>query len=151
MNLRPDVVVYAPNERAQLVVEVKNRPGASDEWARQMRRNLLAHALVPSTPYFLLVLPDHIYLWRSKDPSNIESPPDYKVETQAVLADYLQRLPRPLNEISEYSLELLVNSWLKDLVSLSQGELDDPVQRWIVESGLYDAIKKGLVMAEPVL
>lgn len=151
MNLRPDVVVYSSQDKPQLVVEVKNRPGASDEWARQMRRNLLAHALVPVTPYFLLVLPDYIYLWRSKDLANIENPPDYKVETQVVLADYLQSLSRPLREISEYSLELLVNSWLRDVVNLPQLVQDDPGQRWLIESGLYNAIQKGSVTAEPVL
>jgi hypothetical protein len=151
MNPQPDVVVYASNDKPQLVVEVKNRAGASDEWARQMRYNLLAHALVPLTPYFLLVLPDFTYLWRSKDLANIESPPDYKVETQAVLADYLRRLPKPLSEISEYSLEILVNSWLKDVVSLPLSGVDNPAQRWIVESGLYQAIKKGAVVAESTL
>ncbi|MFN8489527.1 MAG: hypothetical protein U0350_18230 [Caldilineaceae bacterium] len=151
MNLQPDVVVYSSQDKPQLVVEVKNRSGASDEWARQMRRNLLAHALVPATPYFLLVLPDYIYLWRSKDLANIENPPDYKVETQVVLADYLQRLSRPLREISEYSLELLVNSWLKDIVNLPQLAQDDPAQRWLIESGLYNAIQKGSVIAEPAL
>ena len=151
MNLQPDVVVYSSQDKPQLVVEVKNRPGSSDEWARQMRRNLLAHALVPVTPYFLLVLPDYIYLWRSKDLANIENPPDYKVETQVVLADYLQSLSRPLREISEYSLELLVNSWLRDVVNLPQLVQDDPGQRWLIESGLYNAIQKGSVTAEPVL
>ncbi|RIK38639.1 MAG: hypothetical protein DCC55_20560 [Chloroflexi bacterium] len=116
-----------------------------------MRRNLLAHALVPHTPYFLLVLPDFVYLWKNLDQTIIDSSPDYKVATQIVLANYLQSLPKPLDEISESSLELLINAWLKEIVNTPYSELNEPSQRWIIESGLYDAIKHGSVVTEPVL
>jgi hypothetical protein len=148
MNPQPDTIVYSPHDGPQLVVEVKNKPGASDEWARQMRRNLLAHDLLPITPFFLLVLPDFVYLWRNADAATIESPPDYKVPTSTVLAAYLQRLPRPLSEISEYSLELLVDLWLKNITQISPRNLEAPAQKWLIESGLYQAIKHGSVVME---
>lgn len=151
MNPRTDVAVYSPQDGLQLVVEVKSLSGVSEEWVRQMRRNLLAHAVIPNTPYFLLVLSDFIYLWKNSDPAMIDSPPDYKVETPAVLDTYLRRLPKPLSEISESSLELLINSWLREVVNTADFDLNDPSQRWIIESGLYDAIRRGSVVTEPAL
>ena len=63
----PDIAVYSPNNELQLIVEVKNKIGATPEWAANMRRNLSIHSIVPYSPYFLLALPDYFYLW--KDPS----------------------------------------------------------------------------------
>jgi hypothetical protein len=146
--MQPDVVVYSPRAGLQLVVEVKSQSGASDEWARQVRRNLLAHGFVPATPYFLLVLPDHVYLWKNTDLASIDSSPDFKLETPTVLADYLPMLSRPLHELSGPSLELLVNSWLANLVNTTHLDLNDPSQQWIIESGLYDAIKSGSVVTD---
>ena len=53
MSNQADIAVSAPDERVQLVVEVKNVRGASPEWAAQLRRNLLVHGLVPNAPFFV--------------------------------------------------------------------------------------------------
>ena len=52
----------------------------------------------------------------------------------------------PLTDLSEPSLELLVTSWLHDLINHDlTGNGDKPPQQWLVDLGLYQAIKHGAV------
>lgn len=149
MSSRADIVVYTPDERVLLVAEVKHIQGASPEWAAQMRRNLLVHGLVPNAPFFLLALPDHFYLWKDGKPVQDAVPPDYEVEAAEVLASYTGRLDIPLADLSEPSLELLVTSWLHDLIDFELRREDaGPHQQWLFDSGLYRAIKNGSVTTE---
>ena len=110
---RADVAVYSPDGRLQLVVEIKNRSGASAEWVAQMRRNLLVHAVIPPSPYFLLVLPDFFYLWIDAMSVHELASPDYQIQAAGVLAPYLDPSTQSLKDLNEYSLELLVTSWLE--------------------------------------
>ena len=59
-----DIAVFSRDYRITLVVEVKGQKHATDEWAAKLRRNLLAHDMIPPSQYFLLALPDHFYLWK---------------------------------------------------------------------------------------
>src|SRR5213592_3947053 len=116
MPSRPDFVVYSPDHKLQLVVEVKGTPKSDPTWAAKLRRNLLEHGALPEAPYFLLVLPDHLYLW-SHAPRNDAALPNFQGDTREVLKSYLahweaSRHPSP---ISERGLELAVQSWLTDL------------------------------------
>ena len=78
---RADVAVYSPDNRLQLIVEVKKAPRATTktrDWAELIHRNLLVHAGVPNTPYFLIVMPpDYFYLWKNHSPSSFDRGPDY--------------------------------------------------------------------------
>ena len=144
---RADVAVYSPEGNLQLVVEIKNRSGASAEWVIQMRRNLRVHAIIPPSPYFLLVLPDFFYLWT--DAVSDLAPPAYQMKAAEVLAPYLDQSTPSLTALSEYSLELLVTSWLEDLVETDRRR--DTVGlhlRWLFDSGLYEAIAHGSVTVE---
>ncbi len=152
-----DIVVYAPDSSPQLVVEVKNRSGASATWAARMLRNLLVHGMILDAPYYMLALPDVFYLWKNVDSSlsgsrNItggEVEPDFEINATEVLASYVDRRSFSPDAISEYGLELLVSSWLADLVEpeLSRAVVS-PTLFWLFDSGLYDAIKGGRVATE---
>jgi hypothetical protein len=48
-----DIAVYDGNHDMQLVAEVQSRTGASQEWAREIRRERFSSRAVPQTPYFL--------------------------------------------------------------------------------------------------
>jgi hypothetical protein len=146
---RADVAVYSPDGNLQLVVEIKNRPGASAEWVTQMRRNLLVHAVIPPSPYFLLVLPDFFYLWQDALSVHELAPPAYQIKAAEVLAPYLAPSTQSLTDLSEYSLELLVTSWLEDLVGVElRRDTAGPDLPWLFDSGLYEAIRHGSVMVE---
>jgi len=146
---RADVAVYSPEGNLQLVVEIKNRPGASAEWVIQMRRNLLVHTVIPLSPYFLLVLPDFFYLWTDAVSVHELAPPAYQIKAAEVLAPYLNPSTQALKDLSEYSLELLVTSWLEDLVGTEiEREKVGPHLQWLFDSGLYAAITHGSVTVE---
>ncbi len=143
-----DIAVSSPDEKLQLIVEIKNKLGASAEWVTRMRHNLLAHSFMPHTPYFLLVLPDFLYLWTDAKPLNYLATPDYKIEASKVLAPYLAST-QSLIGLSGYGLELLTTSWLEDLVRTDlQRDSADPNLQWLFDSGLYEAITHGSVELE---
>lgn len=145
---RADVAVYSPDRKLQLVVEVKKSSQAkspSVDLARQIHRNLLAHAGIPRTRYFLLaILPGQFYLWKeSGAPDEIGRAPDYEASTSELLKPYFDRLSVPPERASEYQLETIVNAWLQD-VSGAELPLDDSLN-WLQESGLYDVLKNSSV------
>jgi hypothetical protein len=151
MRSQADIVVYGPDDRVQLVAEVKNKHGASTEWAAQFRRNLLMHGMVPNAPFFLLATPDRFYLWKDGKLDQDAAPPDFEVENAKLLASYVDWLAIPLAELNEPSLELLVISWLHDLIDFDLRREDiDPCLQWLFDSALYKAIKNGSVMIEAV-
>jgi len=146
---RADIAGYSPDGKLQLVVEIKSRPGASAEWVTRMRRNLLVHSAIPPAPYFLLVLPDFFYLWTDATSMSDLAPPAYQITAAEVLAPYLDPSPQSLNDLSEYSLELLVTSWLEDLIRTElQRDKVGPHLQWLFDSGLYEAINHGSIAIE---
>lgn len=153
-----DIAVYAPDNILKLVVEVKNRPGASSDWAARMLRNLLVHGMIADAPYFLLTLPDYFYLWKAPYHSALDArghngdgvEPDFKIVAAEALAPYLERVPFSPDDISEQGMELLISSWLADLVddlALPEGA-GSPDMSWLFDSGLYEAIRGGRVATE---
>ena len=148
---RVDIAVYNPDGKLQLVVEVKNRPHASAEWVAHLRHNLLAHAFIPPSPYFLLALPDFFYLWKDAVSLDIlTKPPDYQISAPEVLATYLN-FPQSLNDLSHAGLELLMTAWLEDIIHAElQRDAVDPSLQWLFDSGLYEAIARGSVAIETV-
>lgn len=142
-----DIVVHDSAGNLQLVVEVKNRIGASVEWAATLRRNLLAHNLVPAAPFFMLVLPDNLYLWKQGKSSELTSP-DFVAPTQAILRHQEKRSAKSLDNVTEYGLELMVVSWLGMVLDTEiDPDLVPTELTWLYESGLYNAIKHGTIMA----
>jgi hypothetical protein len=114
-----------------------------------MRRNLLVHDVIPLSPYFLLVLPDFFYLWTDAVSVHELAPPAYQIKAAEVLAPYLDQSTQALKDLSEYSLELLVTSWLEDLVGTElRRDKVGPYLQWLFDSGLYEAIRHGSVTIE---
>ncbi len=140
-----DFVVQSPDDKVQLVVEAKTKPDASALWAAHMRRNLIAHAAVPSTPYFILALPDHFYMWKNAQSAGTVTP-DYVIDTREVLRPYLESLKSSVRDLSEQSFELVVRTWLEDLVKADLGPgREGPQQKWLLDSGLYERVRDGTV------
>ncbi len=144
MSATTDFIVRSADNRPQLVVEVKAKRQSDPLWAASLRRNLFAHAQIPPAPHFLLALPDHFYLW--KDATLDAVPPHYIVASDDVLCHYLNRITVPLNELSEQSFEIVIRNWLDDVIAgnrTTEGEGQATAQ--LRQSGLYEAIKDGLV------
>ena len=114
-----------------------------------MRSNLFVHSVIPFSPFFLLALPDRFYLWKQSHTPTEAVLPDYQVEATPILAAYIDQSKIPVSGLSEYGLELIVNSWLNDLCNSDiTREKADPNQLWLFDSGLIEAIRNGSVKTE---
>jgi hypothetical protein len=148
MAMRPDsswdLSVDDRNGRLALVVEVKRKINVSPEWATMLRRNILAHGSFPKAPYFLMVFPDKFYLWSNTEVEQDQSGPTYAVDASPILQPYFERAGVTTAHISGESLELIVSSWLGEIIYSDQPpENLDVSQQWLIESGLYAALIGG--------
>ena len=138
-----DIIAYDTNGQLTLVIEIKSKLGTSAQWAAQMRRNILAHGLLPSTPFFLLGLPDHFYLWKDNGITPEVIKPTYEIDPRPFLQPYYEKSGLSSETISGKSFELVIVSWLSEILGTrSQDSLQDS-QKWLLESGLFEAIHGG--------
>jgi hypothetical protein len=148
MAMRPDaswdLSVDNRNGQLALVVEVKRKTNVSPEWAAKLRRNILAHGTFPKAPYFLMVFPDKFYLWSNAEADLEQSEPTYTIDASPILQPYFERAGVTSDQISGNSLELIVSSWLGEIIHSEQlPESMDASQQWLIESGLYAALAGG--------
>ena len=134
-------LVIEKGGNAIVAVEARNVESPSGDWAAQFLRNLLEYGDVPRCQYFLLALRNRMYLW--SDPAPPVSLPDFEGDTSDALEPYLVRLHRPLDTVSQSGFEMLIQAWLGELV---MGILPDAGDRkWLVESGLADAVRDSFI------
>ena len=150
MSRRADVVAYNPDGQIALLVEAKSRTGTSRSWATRMRRNMLAHGMVPNSQFLLLALPDRFYLW--KDAGNVPElvEPTYELAAQPFLGPYYEKAHLSPAEVTGQSFELIVASWLNELIraGIPRG-VPEEEQKTLLDSGLLDVLKGGSVAVEP--
>jgi len=143
-----DILVRSPDNDITLIVEVKARNQSSPEWAAKFRRNLFINHVLPQSKYFLLALPDFLYLWRNGNSSE-DIPPDYTARTFNVLQKYLTRFDTAPKYIAEEGLQLALTSWLRDAAfSSRRPTVGSDSYEFLVESGLLDAIDKAEVTTQ---
>jgi hypothetical protein len=124
-----------------LAVEARNVVSPSSEYAAEFLQNILAHGDIPKSEYFLLALRNRLYLWR--DPTAPVSLPDFEGDTSDALEPYLVRLRRPLDKLSQSGFEMLIQSWVGELV---MGILPNGgYQNWLVDSGVAVAVRDGYI------
>lgn len=141
-----DIAVYSPDHELQLLVEVKSKTEATTEWAAHMRRNLAVHLSLPGSPYFLLALPDHFYLWKNVRALPTVTQSDYDIDPEPFLAPYVDAAHQSLRTLSDQGLMLAVSAWLTDLVTAATDHKRlMSQQRWLVDSGLCQAIQGGFI------
>ncbi|WP_093389173.1 hypothetical protein [Rugamonas rubra] len=149
MSFLSDIAVYSADRQLQLVVEIKGMPSSDEQWAAQFRRNLLTHYAVPPAPFFLLVLPDQLYLWTAKH-GETSALPDYHAKTWSALKRYLPHAQQ--GAISKRGLELAVQSWLSDLTNSDDATKANGAEpRWLADSGLSEAIRTGSMQVEAMV
>ena len=139
-----DLAVYNRDSQLTLVVEIKNKFNASPQWATQLRRNILAHGIFPTAPYFLMAFPDRFYLWTDAHVRLDESEPNYIIDARPILQPYLEKAGVSADRISRQSLELIIASWLGEIIHAQKLSPEMTTSwRWLIESGLYTAISGG--------
>jgi len=139
-----DLSVDNRNGQLALVVEIKRKTNVSTEWAAKLRRNIFAHGTFPKAPYFLMVFPDKFYLWSNAEAYQDQSEPTYTIDASPILQPYFERAGVAADQISGASLELIIASWLGEIIHSNQlPENIDASQQWLIESGLYAALVGG--------
>jgi hypothetical protein len=150
MSTRWDLTAYNRDNQLVLVVEVKSKLGATPQWAAQLRRNILAHGTFPNAPYFLMVFPDRFYLWKNTKSNHELIEPTYVIDARPILQPYFEQAGIIADQVSGQSLELIVASWLGEVMHKTSDELAAS-QQWLIDSGLYGAIVGGSLDHEVVV
>lgn len=144
MATKPDFTLYDRYGRLAAVIEVKAKRSTTSRWAAEFRRNLRDYDAFQHAPFFLIVTPDRVYLWREA-PEGAESslvPPDCELDAKSLFQPYLQGTRVKLEEISAPALELIVMSWLRDLTLHLP---DIPLREQLAASGLSEVAKDGRI------
>lgn len=138
-----DIAVYDRKGRLALIVELKSKLGTSTEWAAKMRRNILAHGLLPETCFFLLALPDRFYLWDNAGITPEIVQPTYEVDATPFLQPYYEKSGISPKNLSENSFDVIVLSFLRELSQTNV--LPKILQQnpdWLIKSGLLEALRE---------
>jgi hypothetical protein len=147
-----DLALYNHNGQLAAIAVIKNKLGTSREWAAQLRRNLFAHGNFCPIDFFLLVTPDHLYLWKHAGTTAALVPPTYDVEAEPIFAPYFKSASVDPRHASGYAFELVVVAWLSDLIQ-SEGNWEEHAngQSWLVESGFLTAVRNGRIEYEVIV
>jgi len=143
-----DITAYSPDGKLALIVEVKKKAGTSVRWAAMMRRNLAAHGQFSEAPFFLLAVLDRFYFWKDKTSSLEPLEPDFVLEAEPILRPYIEKTGFEANGLAESSLELIIASWLSEIVQENGHDCFAPDSNWLWNSGFLDAIRGGKVERE---
>ena len=148
MATQPDLVLYGRDGRLAVIVDIRNKRGTSAEWAARLRENLVAYDAVPAADFFLVATPDRMYLWKGGrnplEPAFL--PPAYVVDARKTLAPYFERAELDPEKISGPAFEMLVVSWLGDLIRSRDLPGDSArEQGWLKDSSFLDVIRNGRI------
>ena len=143
MGSQPDITLRNQKGEPLMIFEVRAKHHTTPQWAAEFRRNLLRREEFRPTQYFAIVTPDQLYLWREPKPGTVVLP-DFVVDSRPLFLPYLQKTSVDLDRISPFVFELVVISWLSDLVYARRETEDlEPRQAWLLDSGFFDATKNG--------
>ena len=116
MTISPDMVVLAPDGKAVVLVEVRNRQNLTADVAAEIRRSLLEHGIKYGwAKFFLMTSQETGYLWdqESLEPGEIP-PPTVEFPMEPVVEHYLPSFANNGRLVGP-DLELAVQQWLWDL------------------------------------
>lgn len=148
MRYRADIIVYDRAGSPVLLAEIKRKWGASPQWAAELRRNMLAHQRLPSTRFFLVVVPDRLFLWGPTRAPDAQA--DVNEPAAPVLGPYIRASGVAPRALTEWGLEQVTSSWLHDL-TLGRSMSDRSAPDWLTSTGLQSAVQGGKVRAEVVV
>lgn len=141
-----DFIVHDEEDTPSLLVEVKALSNRSEQWARKMRRNLSVHGQLPEAQFFLLVLPDHLYLWSNHSQLDPSAPPSRIINAKPILDVYFARAGVSPDQVTGATFELIIRTWLQRIVqSPTSDDLPEFSRDWLLDTGLFEAIRGGSV------
>jgi hypothetical protein len=139
-----DLLVNNYQGKPILGVQLKTKMNTSSDWAVKFRHNLLMDNHTQKISFFLMAFPNRFYLWTEPEIYSNQSKPTYIIDAVPVLKPYFERAEIIPEKIRGDSFELLVASWLSDMINSEQlPEEFNESQHWLIDSGLYVAISGG--------
>jgi hypothetical protein len=146
INTRVDLAVYDKVGSLQLVVDVKLQPAVKpldvSAWAIRVRRNLLAHAGVPASPFFLFAAyPTSFFLWTPALASLLDAAPEFSFDIQEELSPFLESSSD--GDVQEADVRDAIATWLRGIINRDGASEDYPKHDWRLNSGLMQAIRGG--------
>lgn len=148
-NQYADILAFDKSGQLVLIVEAKNKRGTSAEWAKRMRRNMLARDLRPKAPFCLLALPDRFYLWKNAGGAPEVTEPTLQIDPTPFLQPYYEKSGALPGELTGDSFELIVAAWLNEVLRADNPpDLKGKNQEWLLESGLFDSLAGGRLELE---
>jgi hypothetical protein len=106
----------------------------------------MSHGLTTAPQYFLLALPDRFYLWQGSQVLDLVRP-EYEVDPLPLFMPYIGATDTYLQNLSGEGFELLVVAWLSELLH-TKALPEKEETRWLIESGLFEAIQGGHMVSE---
>jgi hypothetical protein len=97
-----------------------------------------------------MVFPDRFYLWKNLKSNHELIEPTYVIDARPILQPYFEQAGIIADQVSGKSLELIVASWLSEVMQKTSDELA-AFQQWLIDSGLYGAIVGGSLDHEVVV
>jgi hypothetical protein len=144
MSTKPDFVIYDRDGRLAVAVGVKARRVTSSRWAAEMRHSLVTLSgpgPFRGASFVILAALDRVYIWKETRAADEPVPADYELNAELVFAPYLGNTRWRLEEIGRDAFELVVMSWLNDLILQAPGS---PHVR-LEGSGILEATKDGRI------
>ena len=132
-----DFLVYDRSGQLVAAVEAKRRLGTSPQWAAELRAGVFEQMPLADIPFFVLVVPEVIYIWTSAAPA--VAAPTFELDARVVLAPYYERIEVEATQIHPMAFETLVWWWLRDLTLGS----DQSHDREMEASGFVGALAGG--------
>ncbi len=144
--MKPQIVIYGEDYKLKLIVESWPKPETSPEWAAEFRGNFLHYRVIPRSPCFLLATPGSFFLWTDAETADETALPDYCVPVPSWFNTYLDRPALSPDRLSKDVWGYIVESWLNDIVNFNRPqEPIAPDEQWLVDTGLYQAIRNGSI------
>jgi len=144
--VRYDLAAYDRLGQLVLAVEVKAVSSTDAEWASSFREFLFDEAGYPRPPFFLLATPDRFYLWDCRSGPE-QTPKMWEFDAGPLLAPYFQGTGISADRIHGEAFELMVSTWLADLMRPWQASPGDGEQ-CLRESGLIETLRGGTLAYE---
>ncbi len=89
-----DFIAYDPDGQVVLLAEAKSRRGTSEDWATQLKRNMLSHGSLPWSKFFLI--------------ATAVVPPELTLNAVTVFRPYFERFHLEPSDVGPEAFELLV-------------------------------------------
>jgi hypothetical protein len=141
-----DIVVHRPNGSFVAAIEVKNREDLTADVAARLRRNLVAHNVVPTdVPYFVLVSQDRGFLWKDTPAADWEARPTAEFSMEEVVRRFGP--PGLRGRLRGSELESVVFAWLGALAELAAQPNTEP-EATLSRLGFVDGVRGGTITRE---